>query len=67
MKFNNSSQINLVHTGYYGEQLRASIGFNPYDYWPLRLLFLLLGYATVVLPAYLVVRIVRKRYNGRGL
>lgn len=50
--------------GYYGQELESSIGFNPYDYWPFRLTFIIFGYATIVLPTYLLIVWIRRKYSG---
>uniref|UniRef100_A0AC34QQ83 Adenosine 3'-phospho 5'-phosphosulfate transporter 1 n=1 Tax=Panagrolaimus sp. JU765 TaxID=591449 RepID=A0AC34QQ83_9BILA len=53
--------------GYYGQELESSIGFNPYDYWPFRLTFIIFGYATIVLPTYLLIVWIRRKYSENNI
>lgn len=45
--------------------ISADMFANPYDYWALRLLIILVGYASVLLPGFFLIRFVKRRYyNG---
>ena len=49
----------------HGSLLEDSFGFDPYEYWPLRLTFILFGYATIVIPTYVLIIWVKKKYSGK--
>lgn len=36
------------------------------DFWLLRLLLILFGYSSVLLPGYLIVRLVRRKWQGNS-
>lgn len=42
--------------------ISADMFANPYDYWALRLLIILVGYASVLLPGFFLIRFVKRRY-----
>ena len=50
-----------------GTALSFSWDFNPYEYWPLRLTFILFGYSTIIVPGYFLIAYVKRKYEGKYL
>ena len=50
-----------------GSDVEVAVNSSWFDFWFFRLLFNLLGYATIAVPAYIIIRYLRKiNYNDKG-
>jgi len=63
-RFQNPHNDNSIYKlGLQDSPIQGVLSFNFYDYWPFRLTLILFGYATIVVPTYLLIRWVKKKYS----